>query len=126
MKSENSHGEQGAPTQAERSAGLQAPSVLVPTFHLTRPAPSGVVRQSFSHGRSKVVVIEKVKRRLLGGENPKNALSEPAAKNPPHGGATAAPSAPSSGDTGPAIGRAGSKTTRPVSTIPLPVARAGC
>ena len=28
---------------------------------------TGVVRQSFSHGRSKQVVVEKVKRRSIGG-----------------------------------------------------------
>src|SRR5271155_4230726 len=35
----------------------------------------GVVRQSFSHGRSKAVVVEKVKRRI----NPGEAKPEPAA-----------------------------------------------
>ena len=36
----------------------------------------GVVRQSFSHGRSKQVVVEKVKRRAIGG--PAEAKAEPA------------------------------------------------
>ncbi len=36
-----------------------------PTLHLKRPVDAGTVRQSFSHGRSKVVVVEK-KRRVLG------------------------------------------------------------
>src|ERR1700678_3743851 len=35
----------------------------------------GVVRQSFSHGRSKAVVVEKVKRRIAG---PGEAKAEPA------------------------------------------------
>ena len=35
----------------------------------------GVVRQSFSHGRSKAVVVEKVKRRVSG---PGEAKAEPA------------------------------------------------
>ena len=35
------------------------------TLHLKRPVEQGTVRQSFSHGRSKVVVVEK-KRRVLG------------------------------------------------------------
>src|SRR5271167_3241325 len=35
----------------------------------------GVVRQSFSHGRTKQVVVEKVKRRMLG---PGEAKAEPA------------------------------------------------
>ncbi len=36
-----------------------------PTLHLKRPVDAGTVRQSFSHGRSKVVVVEK-KRRVVG------------------------------------------------------------
>jgi translation initiation factor IF-2 len=41
------------------------------TLTLKRPVEQGVVRQSFSHGRTKAVVVEKVKRRTLGvGETP--------------------------------------------------------
>ncbi len=36
------------------------------TLSLKRPVEAGTVRQSFSHGRSKTVVVEKVKRRALG------------------------------------------------------------
>ena len=57
---------------------------------------TGVVRQSFSHGRSKQVVVEKVKRRSIGA--PAEARAEPApveapAKRPaaPKPGAAAAP-----------------------------------
>ncbi|MCB1537105.1 MAG: IF-2-associated domain-containing protein, partial [Rhodoblastus sp.] len=32
------------------------------TLTLKRPVEQGTVRQSFSHGRSKAVVVEKVKR----------------------------------------------------------------
>ncbi|MFL1877248.1 translation initiation factor IF-2 associated domain-containing protein, partial [Hansschlegelia beijingensis] len=35
------------------------------TLTLKRPSESGVVRQSFSHGRTNAVVVEKVKRRVL-------------------------------------------------------------
>ena len=51
------------------------------TLSLKRPVEQGVVRQSFSHGRQKVVVVEKVKRRAPGhGEAPKTtAAPEPAA-----------------------------------------------
>src|SRR5712691_553832 len=35
------------------------------TLTLKRGVEQGVVRQSFSHGRSKAVVVEKVKRRAL-------------------------------------------------------------
>ena len=48
--------------------GASAPKA---TLHLKRPVEQGTVRQSFSHGRSKAVVVEKVKRRVLGpGETP--------------------------------------------------------
>src|SRR5262245_45750025 len=44
----------------------------------------GVVRQSFSHGRTKAVVVEKVKRRIGPGEakapEPTPAAAQPAAK----------------------------------------------
>ena len=57
---------------------------------------TGVVRQSFSHGRSKQVVVEKVKRRSIGG--PAEVKAEPApveapAKRaaPPKASAAAAP-----------------------------------
>jgi translation initiation factor IF-2 len=41
------------------------------TLHLKRPVEQGMVRQSFSHGRTKAVVVEKVKRRIPGpGEAP--------------------------------------------------------
>ena len=36
------------------------------TLHLKRPVEQGTVRQSFSHGRTKAVVVEKVKRRVPG------------------------------------------------------------
>ena len=55
------------------------------TLHLKRPVEQGTVRQSFSHGRSKAVVVEKVKRRVLTpGEAP--AVARPG---------SAAPAAPS-------------------------------
>src|ERR1700688_3378006 len=50
------------------------------TLHLKRPVEQGMVRQSFSHGRSKAVVVEKVKRRIPGsGEAPSReaALASP-------------------------------------------------
>jgi translation initiation factor IF-2 len=56
---------------------------------------TGVVRQSFSHGRSKQVVVEKVKRRVVGG--PGEAKAEPPpvveTKKPAPGKAPAAPAA---------------------------------
>ena len=49
---------------------------------------TGVVRQSFSHGRSKSVVVEKVKRRTLGGPE---AKPEPAPVEAPKKPVAAAP-----------------------------------
>jgi len=48
---------------------------------LKRGVEQGVVRQSFSHGRSKQVVVEKVKRRSIGGAP--EAKAEPAPKQAP-------------------------------------------
>src|ERR1700688_1046772 len=50
---------------------------------------TGVVRQSFSHGRSKQVVVEKVKRRVVGGDGrpestaPVSERSSPAQRGAP-------------------------------------------
>src|SRR2546421_4571171 len=41
------------------------------TLTLKPRAETGVVRQSFSHGRSKAVVVEKVRKRTLGGADAK-------------------------------------------------------
>ncbi len=54
-------------TSGDQPLGL-APSK---TLSLKRPVEQGTVRQSFSHGRSKAVVVETVKRRIPGpGEKP--------------------------------------------------------
>ncbi|MCB4767462.1 translation initiation factor IF-2 [Ancylobacter sp. Lp-2] len=67
------------------------------TLTLKRPVEQGVVRQSFSHGRSKSVVVEKVKRRVIGpGEKPEapSAPSAPAAAAAPVAAAPAVTTAP--------------------------------
>jgi translation initiation factor IF-2 len=57
-----------------------------------RGVEQGVVRQSFSHGRTKAVVVEKVKSRTLGKSHAPVAPSAPAGKRPVAGkAATAAP-----------------------------------
>ncbi len=56
-------------------------SVSGKTLTLKRGVESGVVRQSFSHGRTKQVVVEKVKRRVIGGEAKAEAPA-PAEKAP--------------------------------------------
>src|SRR5947208_14783623 len=57
---------------------------VTPTKTLTlKPrSETGVVRQSFSHGRSKAVVVEKVKRRIERPGEAKSAEATPAAPAP--------------------------------------------
>ena len=50
------------------------------TLTLKPRTETGVVRQSFSHGRSKQVVVETVKRRTIG--KPADAKPEPVAEQP--------------------------------------------
>ena len=50
---------------------------------LKRPVEQGTVRQSFSHGRSKSVVVETVKRRTIGAAPGTVAPREPVAPPPP-------------------------------------------
>jgi translation initiation factor IF-2 len=55
------------------------------TLTLKRGVEQGTVRQSFSHGRSKQVVVEKVKRRVIGAPaeaKAESAAAEPAPKRP--------------------------------------------
>src|ERR1700704_940483 len=67
---------------------------LAKTLTLKRPVEAGIVRQSFSHGRSKTVVVEKVKRRLIAqGEGNFRAPPPPAAGSRPQP-APARPQAP--------------------------------
>jgi translation initiation factor IF-2 len=76
------------------------------TLTLKPRTETGVVRQSFSHGRSKQVVVEKVKRRSVGGApeaRPEPAPVEPV-KKPAAAKAKAAPTAPASGEAPKASG----------------------
>ncbi|BBF94277.1 translation initiation factor IF-2 [Blastochloris tepida] len=73
------------------------------TLTLKRPSEQGLVRQSFSHGRTKAVVVEKVKRRSSPGETGGGAAPATPAKStstttplstkPRVGGPPASPSA---------------------------------
>ena len=64
------------------------------TLSLKRPVEQGVVRQSFSHGRSKAVVVEKVKRRTIGpGETPQAPAAKAAPAKPAPAPVPAAPAA---------------------------------
>jgi translation initiation factor IF-2 len=92
-------------SNTDKPTGVASPK---PTLHLKRPVEQGTVRQSFSHGRSKAVVVEKVKRRVLGpGESaPVTPVSAtPAAVSPtisvvPRGIAPGAPAKPAPPKTG--------------------------
>jgi translation initiation factor IF-2 len=59
-----------------KNPGEKKLSVSGKTLTLKPRTETGVVRQSFSHGRSKQVVVEKVKRRFASG--PSEAKAEPA------------------------------------------------
>src|SRR5450631_2045713 len=64
---------------------------------LKRPIEAGIVRQSFSHGRSKAVVVEKVKRRAIApGEThaPREVVAPPPAPAAPRPRPQPAPAAP--------------------------------
>jgi translation initiation factor IF-2 len=75
-----------------KNPGEKKLSVSGKTLTLKPRSETGTVRQSFSHGRSKQVVVEKVKRRVVGGET--KAEAPPAAEpKKPAGKATAAPAA---------------------------------
>jgi translation initiation factor IF-2 len=63
-----------------KNTGEKTLSVPGKTLSLKRSSvEQGMVRQSFSHGRSKAVVVEKVKRRPGPGEKPAAATAAPAA-----------------------------------------------
>src|SRR6185295_1016649 len=68
------------------------------TLSLKPRSETGVVRQSFSHGRSKAVVVEKVKRRI---ERPGEAKTVEAAPAAP------APATPPAADRGTTVRRGG-------------------
>ena len=90
-------------SEIENSGDKTVSAPTSKTLHLKpRGVEQGLVRQSFSHGRSKVVVVEKVKRRAPGsGPEPKAqpTPAAPAAAPPPSAPAPSAraerPAAPS-------------------------------
>ena len=67
-------------TETTKNSGEKLSVTPTKTLTLKRGGvEQGVVRQSFSHGRSKAVVVEKVKRRVAG---PGEVKAEPAAPRP--------------------------------------------
>src|SRR6186997_2581916 len=65
-----------------KNPGEKKLSVSGKTLTLKPRSETGTVRQSFSHGRSKQVVVEKVKRRAVGGETKAEAPPAPEPKKP--------------------------------------------
>ncbi|HZP76202.1 MAG TPA: translation initiation factor IF-2 [Pseudolabrys sp.] len=65
-----------------KTPGDKKLSVGSKTLTLKPRVEQGTVRQSFSHGRSKQVVVEKVKRRVIGEAAPAPAPAEVAKKRP--------------------------------------------
>ncbi len=78
--------------ETETPGGNKTLSVGSKTLSLKRRTETGVVRQSFSHGRSKQVVVEVKKRRALDSE-PAKVEAPPVAKRP---APVAAPAKPAS------------------------------
>jgi len=75
-----------------KNPGEKKLGVAGPKLTLRPRTETGVVRQSFSHGRSKQVVVEKVKRRSVGGAP--EGKAEPAPVETPKKPATAKSAAP--------------------------------
>src|SRR5436190_15199468 len=86
-----------------------------PTLSLKRSAETGVVRQSFSHGRSKQVVVEVKKRRTAGADGKPEAAAPAAAPVAKR----AAPAAPAAKTATPAAA-APAATPAPAAAAPKP------
>ncbi|MFG1376674.1 translation initiation factor IF-2 [Xanthobacter autotrophicus] len=97
------------------------------TLTLKRPVEQGMVRQSFSHGRSKAVVVEKVKRRVIapgeaagqgtGQAAPAAPAAAPAAPRP--AAPAAAPSASAPSASAPPAPAASAPATSAPTTAPV-------
>ncbi|WP_454915125.1 translation initiation factor IF-2 [Xanthobacter sediminis] len=99
------------------------PAPVSKTLTLKRPVEQGTVRQSFSHGRSKAVVVEKVKRRVIPGESGHAQPAAPAAPaEKPE--APARPAAPAPVAAAPAAPQATPQTPAPAPAPAAPQAAA--
>jgi len=67
-------------SENKNPGGEKKLSVSSKTLTLKPRTETGVVRQSFSHGRSKQVVVEKVKRRTVGAPGETKVEAVPAAE----------------------------------------------
>jgi translation initiation factor IF-2 len=88
-----------------KNTGDKTLTVAPKTLSLKRPVEQGVVRQSFSHGRTKAVVVEKVKRRVVG---PESTPGKVEAAPPPPPPPAPAPSRPAPAQTPSGRARPGS------------------
>jgi translation initiation factor IF-2 len=96
-------------TETTKNSGEKLSVTPTKTLTLKRGGvEQGVVRQSFSHGRSKAVVVEKVKRRIAG---PGEAKPEPAA--PERAATTKRASAPAKPAAGAAASAAAAAAASP-------------
>ncbi|WP_315836366.1 translation initiation factor IF-2 [Bradyrhizobium prioriisuperbiae] len=77
-----------------KNPGDKTLSVGSKTLSLKPRTETGVVRQSFSHGRTKSVVVEKRTKRRLPGEGPGPSEAPPRAPEPPVKAAPVAPPRP--------------------------------
>ena len=83
-----------------KTPGDKTLSVPSKTLTLKPRVETGTVRQSFSHGRTKQVVVEKRGKRRLGGEDPRR-------KPPARLNRSVAKAAPAQGAARPSRGAAG-------------------
>ena len=90
-------------TEANKNSGEKLSVTSTKTLTLKRGGvEQGVVRQSFSHGRSKSVVVEKVKRRAAGPGDAKPEPQAPAERAPAAPKRAVAPASRAPATTAPA------------------------
>src|ERR1700761_9340296 len=96
-------------TETTKGGGEKRSVAPTKTLTLKRGGvEQGVVRQSFSHGRSKAVVVEKVKRRIAGpGEARAEPVASPERAAPPKRAGAPAAKAPTAAPASPAPAAAG-------------------
>jgi translation initiation factor IF-2 len=87
------------------------------TLTLKRGVEQGVVRQSFSHGRTKAVVVEKVKRRLVGPAEGRAGELAPVPDRSATARRTPSRASPSGANSAPAPSAAPAATPRPSGVV---------
>ena len=103
-----------------KNTGDKPLSVGTKTLTLKRPVEQGVVRQSFSHGRQKTVVVEKVKSRIVTPPTARApAAPTPAVAAPAAAPVVAAPAAAPVAPRGPTVARAPAAPQRAPSGVVL-------